>query len=246
MKCAALPLLVLLTTVVRVACAQQHDAHRPLDGHAMHDNDWHGLFTVDRIEFSTPGHDVALAWEVEAWTGTDVNRLWLRSDGERSEGDTEHASVELLAGRSVTPWWDIVAGLRHDFGVPATRDFLAAGIQGLAPYWIELAATAYLGEDSRTAVRIELGHDLLITNRLILQSHLQADAWGKDDVPNAIAAGPSMLEAGLRMRFEFTRRFAPYIGLSHQRALADTARLHRRLGMPVAETQWVAGLRTWF
>ncbi|WP_396617317.1 copper resistance protein B [Lysobacter soli] len=215
--------------------------------HGMHHAPERNSFVIfDRLEAVDLDHGRGEAWEAQAWFGSDLNRLWLRSEGERERGHTEAADLEVLYGRSVTPWWDVVAGLKHDFKPGRSRDWAAFGVQGLAPYKFEVSATAYLGESGATAATVEAEYEVLLTNRLILQPRVEVEAFGKDDPARGIGSGLSTLEAGLRLRYEFTRRFAPYIGVAWERAYGGTADHRRDDGEAVEDTHLVAGVRLWF
>ena len=218
------------------------DVHPSMATHAMHDDASFGYLLFDHLEAG----EGTQSWKAQGWLGTDLQRLWLRSEGERRDGRLEHADVELLYGRPVSAWWDLLAGVRHDAGEGGTRDALAIGVQGLAPYKIEVAATAYLGGSGRTAARIELEYEMRLTRRLALQPSIEANLQGREDARRRLGAGLSTLESGLRLRYEFTRRFAPYIGVVREHAFGGTADLRRADGHPVSETRFVAGLRTWF
>ncbi|WP_342315353.1 copper resistance protein B [Lysobacter sp. FW306-1B-D06B] len=218
--------------------ALQHDMH--------HASEWNSFVLIDRLEAVDLDHGRGEAWEAQAWFGTDTDRLWLRSEGERERGVTESADLEVLYGRSVSAWWDVVAGLKHDFKPGDARDWAAIGVQGMAPYKFEVSATAYVGERGATAARLEAEYELLLTNRLILQPRVEATLYGKDDPDRGIGSGLSSLEAGLRLRYEVTRRFAPYVGVGWERAYGDTADHRREEGEPVEDTRLLAGLRLWF
>ncbi|MCE7031560.1 copper resistance protein B [Lysobacter sp. GX 14042] len=204
----------------------------------------HLLF--DRLEAWDAGPGTGQAWELEGWIGTDLDRLWLRSGGERSAGSTQSADIELLYGRSISPWWDVVAGLRHEFQPGATRDWLAFGIQGLAPYRVELQATALVDRSGRSALSMEAEYELLLTNRLVLQPVIEVALYGKDDPARGIGSGLATAQSGLRLRYELSRRFAPYVGVTHERAFGTTADLRGHAGEPVHDTRLVAGVRFWF
>lgn len=205
-----------------------------------------GYIAFNRLEAWDGDHGSGQAWEIDGWHGGDIHRLWLRSEGERLDGRTGAVDLELLYGRSVTPWWDLVAGVRHDFGPGSSQDWLAVGVQGLAPYLFEVSATAYLGEAGRSMLGLEVEYDLLLTNRLILQPVIEATAHGKADPDRSVGKGLSTVEAGLRLRYEMHRRLAPYVGVVHERALGDTARLRRATGADPRDTHLVAGFRFWF
>lgn len=226
--------------------ADREAAFPPVAGHAVHDRGIHSFFLLDRLEAWDADPGDALAWEAQGWIGGDLHRVWLRSEGERIGGDTESAELEVLYGRGIARWWDLVAGVRHDFAPGASRDFVALGVQGLAPGKFEVGATAYLGERGQSATRLEAEYELLLTNRLILQPQVEINAYGKDDPSRGIGAGLSTAEVGLRLRYEFTRKFAPYIGLVRERAFGDTADLRRADGDSIDDTRVVVGLRTWF
>ncbi|WP_158986590.1 copper resistance protein B [Lysobacter panacisoli] len=216
---------------------QEHMAHAPELNHYL-------LF--NRLEVADADHGTGQAWEAQGWIGSDINRLWLRSEGEREDSRTESADLEVLYGRSVSPWWDVVAGVKHDFKPGASQTWGAFGVQGLAPYKFEVSATAYVGESGRFAANVEAEYELLLTNRLILQPLLELDFNGKDDPRRGVGSGLSTAEAGLRLRYEFTRQFAPYIGVVHERAFGETADLRRDEGEDAQDTRFVAGLRFWF
>lgn len=212
--------------------------------HAQHD---HGdplvwMLQADRFE-RTQGN--ALAWEGRAWIGHDRGRLWLRSEGERAHGTTE-ASLEALWGHPVDAWWDLLAGVRHDRGDGPSRDWLALGVQGLAPYKFEVQATAYLGSGGRSMLQAEAEYELLLTNRLILQPRIEAVLQGRDAPERGIGAGLSETTAGLRLRYEIRREFALYVGYEWSRQHGRSAGFARTAGDPASDRGWVAGVRFWF
>lgn len=185
------------------------------------------------------------AWEASASTGGDIHRLWLRSSGSRSAGRTGHASAELHLSRAVARWWDVVAGLRHDTGNAPSRTRAALGVQGIGPYQFEVSAMAYLGEGG-ASVELEAEYDLRLTNRLVLQPVLELELQARDDPARGTGSGLSRAEAGLRLRYEVTRRFAPYLGIAHERSFGGTADLRDAAGEASRETRLVAGVRLWF
>ncbi len=236
----------LKTPIPPITQADIDAAFPELHVHHMHGTSINSFWMLDRLEVSDADPGTALGWEGMAWIGGDVQRLWLRSEGEAVDGRIEHGDVEVLYGRGVRAWWDVVAGLRQDVGEGPSRTWAAVGVQGLAPYKFEVAATAYVGAGGRTAARVEAEYDTLFTNRLILQWRAEANAYGKSDPLAGIGSGVSTLEAGLRLRYEVTRQFAPYIGIEHERAFGNTADFRRADGHGASDTRVVAGVRLWF
>lgn len=235
-----------VTPIPALTEADRAAARPPPGGHTVHDNEIFSYWLLDRLETWDADPGTGLTWEALSWIGTDLNRVWLRSEGERVGGTTESADVEVLYGRSIARWWDVVAGIRQDFGQGPSQSFAAVGVQGLAPYKFEVEATAYVGQSGQTAARFEATYDTLLTNRLILQWRADANVYGKDDAARGVGSGLSTVEAGLRLRYEFSRKFAPYIGISRERAFGTTANYRRLDGENVDDTRFVAGLRIWF
>jgi copper resistance protein B len=205
-----------------------------------------GYVLLDRLEWQNAQEGDRGVWDASGWIGYDLNRLWWRTEGERIGGNFEAAEAHLLYGRAIARWWDLVVGLRQDFDPGPSRSYAALGIQGLAPYWFETQLTFYAGEQGQTAARLEAEYELLLTNRLILQPLLELNAYGQRDLQRGIGAGFSNVEAGLRLRYEIRREFAPYIGLNWNRSLANTADLIRTAGGDVDDLSMVLGLRMWF
>ena len=212
----------------------------------MDDDPFTTMLQVDQLEWRDDDDGDGLGWDVRAWTGYTFNRVWLRSEGVRRDGDTRHGEAELLWGHAVDPWWDVVAGVRHDFGGDVSRDWVAIGVHGLAPYKFEVEATAYVGESGRLAAKFEAEYDVLLSNRLILQPKVEATAYSRDDIENHVGKGLSDVEFGLRLRYEWHRQFAPYFGYTWSRRFGRTADLADDADESTLEHGWVAGVRVWF
>ena len=234
------------TPIPPVTDADRAAAFPPLHKHMEHVPAFNWYVGINRLEAWDADEGRGEAWEATAWFGTDLNRLWLRSEGERVDGHTESADVEVLYGRSVSAWWDVVGGVRQETRPGPSRSWAALGMQGLAPYKFEVQATAYVGNGGRVEANVEAEYELLLTNRLILQPVVELDFAAKDDEERGIGSGLSKAEAGLRLRYEFTRRFAPYIGVVHERTFGRTADLREADGEHAKDTRFVAGVRLWF
>jgi copper resistance protein B len=236
-----------LEPIPAVTAADRLAAFPPIDHGAMeHAPEIHSMLLLNRLEHWDGQHGTGQAWEASGWVGGNINRLWLRSEGERSDGRTESADLEVMYARSVSPWWDVLVGVKQDFRPADSRTWAAFGIQGLAPYKFETSATAYVGEGGQVAATVEVEYELLLTNRLILQPLVEASFSAKDEPQRGNGSGLNKVEAGLRLRYEFSRRFAPYIGISHERMFGDTADYHEAAGERARDTRWVAGVRVWF
>jgi copper resistance protein B len=211
----------------------------------MEDNAAYWKVLLDQFEWREVNDASAQAWEFDAWYGDDYNKLWLETEGERVEGDAD-GRVELMWDRIIAPWWSFQTGVRHDFAEGPSRTWLDLGIQGLAPYFFEVDAALYIGEEGRSAARLSGEYDILITQRLILQPEVELRAFGKDDPENGIGSGLSNMEFGVRLRYEIRREFAPYVGVHWERKFGNTADLARAAGEDADQWSLVAGLRVWF
>lgn len=205
---------------------------------------------IDRLEAGFGDSEETWLWEVQGWTGGDINRFWWKSEGE-GEGDfgggLEEAELQALYSRAVAPFWDVQAGLRQDFrpdGEDTTH--LVLGLQGLAPYWWEVDAAAFLSTEGDLTARVEAEYDQRITQRLILQPRFEIDASASDIPELEIGSGLSSVEAGLRLRYEFRKEFAPYVGVEWTRAFGDTADYIEARGGDQEDTRFVVGLKAWF
>lgn len=206
------------------------------------DTDLYGSVLLDQLEWRNPDSGGAAVWEAEGWYGGDYDKLWVTTEGERVGGETQNAFAELLWDHVAGRWWNLQAGVREDFGNGPSRSWAAVGVEGLAPYGIDVEATLYAGTSGRTAARVRAEYDILLTQRLILEPEAEANLYGKRDPARQVGSGFSDLDAGIRLRYEIRRQLAPYIGVAWTRqGDIDPAR-------PLAEAsylQLVAGVRAW-
>lgn len=215
-------------------------------GHKVHDSGLNSLFVINQLEWQGSDDGNALGWDVNGWVGGDVDRLWLRTEGERAKGKTEKAEVQALWGHAISPWWDVVAGMRQDFKPGDSQTWAAFGLQGMALYNFEAEATLFVGEGGQSAARLEGDYDILLTNRLVLQPTAEANFYGKNDPGRGIGSGLADTELGVRLRYEIRREFAPYVGVTWNRAYGQTAEYARDEGEDRSEVRWVLGVRLWF
>ncbi len=212
-----------------------------------HGNQVNSLVIAERMEYSAADSEDALVWEAQGWRGTDVNKLWVKTEGEYVEGDgTEEAELQLLYSRAVSAFWDLQAGIRHDFEPSPNRSHLVFGAQGLAPYWFEVDSALFLSDEGKLSARLELEYDVRLTQRLILQPRLELNVAASSDREVGIGSGFFDSVAELRLRYEIRREFAPYLGVSWGGDFNDTADLVEREGGDPREFALIAGFRAWF
>lgn len=205
-----------------------------------------GMLRFDRFERAIRSGPDATLYDLHGWYGGSYDRAVIKAEGEYARGKLHEARTELLWSHAIAPFWDSQLGVRHDDGTGPGRTWLAFGIAGLAPYWFDVEATAYLGTAGRTALRLAAGYELLLTQRLILQPRVEANFHGRRDDALDRGTGLSDAVAGLRLRYEINRQFAPYFGVERSGKIGNSAGLVRAAGGKTLETRWVAGVRFWF
>lgn len=204
----------------------------------------------NEVELAPTADSRPLILDTESWYGGQYQRVWLRAQGEAStRGGGGSGDAQLLYGRLIDPFFDAVIGVgvdrRWGDGQSATRAMLAAGLQGIAPYWFEVSPTVFLSQAGDLSGRIEARYQALITQRLIVEPKVELNA-ALQEVPRfGVGRGLNDVEFGLRARYEFKREIGPYVGYSWSRRYGGAAELARRAGEPVHERQFVLGLRVW-
>lgn len=204
------------------------------------------MLLVDQLEIRNTAGDNPLVWDAEGWVGKDLHKFWLKTDGEYVAGQLEEMEVQALYSRAIAPFWDLQLGWRRDIRPTPNRDWLAIGFRGLAPYFFDIDSAVFIGDNGRTAARLQAEYEFMLTQRLILVPDLELNFYGKDDPATGTGSGLSDTEAGLRLRYEIRREFAPYIGLNWTRRYGQTADYARAEGTDVDDFQFVSGIRVWF
>lgn len=201
---------------------------------------------IDRAEARVRHGRDGYALDAEGWVGGDVDKLWLKGEVEGAWGDKpERAEAQALWSHAIGPFFDLQAGLRADFQ-PGGRARAVLGVQGLAPYWIEVDAAAFVSTKGDITARVKAEHDARITQRVILQPAIELDFALQNISEEEVGAGLSTAEAGLRLRYEINPQFAPYVGVNVERAFGRTRRYLRDEGENATHLSLVFGLRAWF
>lgn len=189
----------------------------------------------------------AYRWDGEGWFGGDINRFVVKTEGEGAvRGGVENAEVQALYSHAIDPWFNLQAGVRHDFRPGPARTYATIGFEGIAPYWFEVEGALFLSDKGDLLGRLEGYYDQRITQKLILQPRVELNFAAQDVPANGIGSGLSDAELGLRLRYEIKREFAPYVGISWESKVGDSARYARIAGDRVQATSLVFGIRAWF
>lgn len=247
-----LGLLLLPSAYAQTAADAYYDTEEMAAARAAlkkhHGNQINSLVILERFELKSFDDDDIGVWEAQAWVGNDEDKVWFKSEGEYAEDDgrLEEAELQALYSRAIGPFWDVQFGLRRDFRPEPTRTYAVVGLQGLAPYWFELDSQLFLSDEGDVSVRLEAEYDVRLAQRLILQPRLEVNAAFSDDETIGIGSGVSTAEFGLRLRYEIRREFAPYFGVSWERAFGKTRDLQDAVSADADGIALTAGLRIWF
>jgi copper resistance protein B len=177
-----------------------------------------------------------------------MNRVWLKTEGFVEHGIMTDGDQELLYDRPIPHlrYFDFQAGVRYDLDSAPGRTWGVIGIEGLAPYFFEFAPTFYFSNRGFFAGRVEGSYDILITNRLIAQPQFELNIYSKTNRSRGVGSGISELDAGLRIRYELNRKFAPYIGFAYTGDYGQTATFTREEGGNPEDPRLIFGVRLWY
>jgi len=235
--------LALLTTTTCLLAVVFGGAH----AQAMEPGQPFGRFLAEQLEYRTGDGESGVNWDAEAWIGNDDHKAWFKTEGEKpTDGKLEKGEVQALYVRRISDFFDAQVGVRYDVKPEPSRGFAVLGVQGLAPYFIEIDAAVFLSHEGEASARFKAEYDLPITQRLVLQPKLEVNAALQDVPDRHVGQGFNNVELGLRLRYELVREFAPYVGVNWDRKLGETADFARRDGERTATLSLVAGVRFWF
>lgn len=201
---------------------------------------------LDKFEVGDADGENLLAWEGGFWMGKDINKLYFKTEGERVGGETEGAESQLLLSHAIAPFWDIQGGIRYDTTPDASRTYATIGFQGVAPFYIETDASLSFGKDDQVKLNVSFEHEMMLTQRWVLISEIELNAYAKDDAEMSVGSGLSNVEASLRLGYEIKREFMPYIGINWGKKFGGTADLATAAGDDISETMFVIGISAWY
>lgn len=203
-------------------------------------------FQGDRLEYRAREGEDGYLWDVQGYYGNDTDKFWFKSEGEGSFGEEiEQAEVQALWSRAIGPFFDLQAGVRQDFH-GAERTHLVLGAQGVAPYHLEIDVAGFVSNKGDVTARIEGEYDHRLTQKLILQPRAEINLSAQDIPELEIGSGIDSIEAGLRLRYEITPEFGPYVGIEQEWKLGGSRDFAIADGEDSSVTNYVIGVRFWF
>ena len=204
-------------------------------------------FILEQAEIRSTGSSNNARYEGVAWAGTDYDKLFLKfDDTRRNNGKFGDGTNEILYARAISTYFDVQVGVRIDLDNGSGRTWCALGLQGLAVQFFNVEATVYVSSGGNYAAKFSVSYNIPITNRLYLQPQAELNVYRKPDRGRGVGSGLGELDAGLRLRYEISRKFAPYVGVAYQKGFGQTAKFSRDEGSPVNDVRFLFGVRTWF
>ena len=201
---------------------------------------------IDQFEWRAADEADLYVLEADAWIGKDLHKFWLKTDIEYHEGMIEEAELQALYSRAISPYWDLQIGLRSDLEPTPTRNWGVLGIHGLAPYFFEIDSALFIGDSGAVAARFTAEYELMLTQRWALSPEVSATVYGQTNDQTMNGSGLSNVTAGLRLRYEIRREFAPYVGVHWSKKYGATADFAQAANEQVSDAQLVAGIHAWF
>lgn len=217
-------------------------------GNPIADDRTYEHFIFNQLE-GRVGDGTYFRFDGQGWYGDDYNKLWFKAEGrynadnmgKESDGDTE-----LLYDRAVTRYFDLQGGVRYDANSTPGRTWAAFGFQGLAIGFWNIEVTGYASDSGHYALKTNASYDLYLTQRIVLQPQFETNSYSKGERTSGIGSGFSDLDAGLRLRYDISRKFSPYIGVTYQRFFMGTEALRRQQGLSSGDLRFTGGLRVWY
>lgn len=223
------------------------DVPMPFPG-AMHmeDDPVLGKLMIHALEYRyTDNETKGAGLDVEAWLGKDLHKFWLKTDLEYDDGKLEEAELQALYSRAIDPYWDFQVGVRKDFE-PVSREWAVVGLKGTAPYMLDIDASLFFGKSGQVGARLNTGYEMMLSQKTVLAPELGMNFYSKDDEEAGIGSGLSDVNLSLRLKHEFKREFAPYIGVNWSKSFGGTADILKGDGEKTSDTQLLLGFEAWF
>ena len=198
---------------------------------------------LDQFEVRDSSGDKPVVWQAQGWVGKDLDKFWFKTEGERLNGKTEEAELQALYSKAIAPYWDFQIGAKRNFQPSPSRNWVAVGFQGLAPYFFEIDVSLFIGESGRSSLRLEAEYEFLLTQRLILTPEIEMNFFTENDPDTSTGSGLSKVESGLRLRYEIRREIAPYLGINWSKLSGNTADFANTEGEQTDDVQFLIGIR---
>ena len=203
-------------------------------------NELYSKVTIDELEYQD-NSEKNVAWDTNLWIGDETDKLYFYTEGEKPKDGIAQSENQLVYSKAIAPFWDAQFGVGYDKAGSNNQTWGVLSIQGLAPYFFETRTSLLVGQGGNVGLRFDAEYEALFTQKLILTPSIAIDAYSKDDLSMGLGKGLSNITAGMRLRYEIKREFAPYVGVEWSKNFGNTADIS-----PLNESYVVGGVRVWF
>lgn len=206
------------------------------EGMGMHEDDpLISYLKFDQLEWRDADEGTLMVWEMDAWIGRDLDKIWFKSSGERLKGETESHTLDILYSKAVTAYWDMQMGVRTELTPKPTENWIGIGFMGVAPYLIEMDINAFLNDEGVIHFSLSAEYEYMFSQRIEFVPEIEVSFFSDDDDSRGIESGIGNVEIGFRLSYQIEREFAPYIGLNYESEDGKSF-----------ESQLLLGVKTWF
>lgn len=192
------------------------------------------MFRLDKFEVNTDEH---LHWKAKAFVGKDLQKLWIKTEGEAYQSAVESSEWRLLYGQAVSPYWDVMLGLRYINQDKPSRYWLELGWQGLAPYFVESSLSVFINDDSQSRVRATFEKEFMLSQKWGVEPEFKINVNAYNDTNAGVESGLNDIEVGVRLHYQVVRECLPYIGVNWEKTFG---------AIKEEQTTLVLGVKAWF
>ncbi|GHA03776.1 hypothetical protein GCM10008090_11240 [Arenicella chitinivorans] len=240
-----------MTRKIKIGLALLLCVAMPNASQAMFNDDPWLTKVMSEFEYLSEHGKGVLEWDIDAWHGRDLSKFWLKTSGELVDSDVESANIELVYSHAVSAYWDQQFGIRHDLKpdpLGRARNWLSYGFIGTAPYFIEVDARVFVGEESSSQLLIELERELMLTQEWVLTPELDIVANGRSNEVYGEGSGLAEIEFGLRLGYEHNgnRKFQPFVGITAKQSFGTTRQYKKSEGEASSDVSLMLGIHSWF
>lgn len=205
----------------------------------IHDNKVFSFLYFDRLEQRLKKGDDIFLWDINGWAGNDYHKLFIKTEGERKESRNE-----ILYSRPISAYWDAQFGVRHDLiKAKDDRDFIVVGGQGMTPYLFEVDAAFYISDEGDISTVAEVEYSFQLSQRMKFIPRFEFEIALQDVEQYSIGSGITGFEVGGRLSYQIVREFAPYVGVSFEKKVFETANMLEAEGESTNHFSVVFGAR---
>jgi copper resistance protein B len=200
----------------------------------------------DLAEYHVEGDDGALIDGGISY-GSERDRAVLKLAAGGSVGQRiDEIEAQFLYSRSIGGGVALLAGIRHEFQPHPHVTYGVVGLESEAAPGLALESYMFVSEKGDMLGEVKAIYDQALTSRLTLQPRVAFNLSAQSVPEQGLASGLTDAEFGLRLRYALQPQFAPYIGVSHERLLGETARRARVAGEVLRATHLVIGFSSSF